>query len=210
VKHIVLTTITLLTTVLLSACATVTPQQTGQEIIPVNSIAILPTEILIENNRILETVRQRREAGAAILNTLLTDRFSDMPSMKLVRQGQLESLQPGAARNKTLLAREIGRQLQVDAVFTATVNRYRPRDGTSYSVNRPASVSFDYRLIDVDTGQTLCSGVFDETQQSLSENMFSFSQATKRGFRWITAEELLTEGLQDKLDNCIYLQSSQK
>lgn len=202
-KQCISTTIILLITVLFYGCASVTPQQSGTEIIPIYSIAILPTDTL--NNDTPETEQKSREAGAVIMNTLLTNRFMDIPTMKLVSQGQLESLQPTTARNKSLLIREIGQQLRVDAVFTATLNRYRPRDGASYSVNRPASVSFDYRLTDVKTGQTLCSGVFDETQQSLSENMFSFSQATKRGFRWITAEELLTEGVKKKLDSCIYL-----
>ena len=55
------------------------------------------------------------------------------------------------------------------------------------------------------SGQVLCRGRFDETQESVMENLFNFSSARKRGFTWVTAEEMLREGLQNKLSECPYL-----
>jgi hypothetical protein len=37
------------------------------------------------------------------------------------------------------------------------------------------------------------------------ENLFNFSSARKRGFTWVTAEEMLREALQSKLSECPYL-----
>jgi hypothetical protein len=69
-------------------------------------------------------------------------------------------------------------------------------------VAHPASIAFDYKLLEAGSGRTLCSGVFDETQQALSENIFDFARFTKRGLKWITGEALAREGLEQRLSNC--------
>lgn len=190
---------------MLYGCAAMTPEETVEELLPVKTIAVLPTEVLLEGEHQNSVTIQQREAGAAIIETLLADYFKGWEGIRIVSRHQQEGL--ALDHSDTYLAGAIkaGRQLNCDAVLLTTVNRYLPRNGTNYSVNRPASVSFDYRLVAVNNGQTLCSGVFDETQKSLSENIFAFSRATSRGFRWITAEELATEGLHKKLSNCSYL-----
>jgi len=107
--------------------------------------------------------------------------------------------------NPLATARYIGQQMGVDAVMLTLVSRYTERDGGDYSVNQPASVSFKYQLIHVPTGKELCMGVFDETQQTLLSNLFSFSKASSRGFKWVKAEQLTREGLNEKLNDCQYL-----
>jgi hypothetical protein len=100
----------------------------------------------------------------------------------------------------------ICRTFRADAVLILTLNRFRERDGGEYSVNSPASVAFDYKLISGESGQTLCSGVFSETQQPLLDDLLVFFQRAKRGFKWITAEALAREGMEQKFALCPYLE----
>ena len=93
---------------------------------------------------------------------------------------------------------KVGHELQAEAVLAGKVYRFIDREGTGYSVNSAASVAFEMVLIRVSNGQIVWSGNFDETQQSLFENLFQIKTFVRRGARWITAEELAVEGL-DKL-----------
>ncbi|MBN1930637.1 MAG: hypothetical protein JW786_03395 [Desulfobacterales bacterium] len=85
---------------------------------------------------------------------------------------------------------ETGRILKTDAVLLGRVFRFKERVGTDYSVESPASVSFDMILINVADGRILWTGYFDETQRTLSENLFRFGTFLKRKGRWITAEQM--------------------
>jgi hypothetical protein len=94
---------------------------------------------------------------------------------------------------------ETGRRIEVDAVMAGHIYRFRERIGRRYSVESPASVAFDIHLVDVATGRILWVGVFDETQCSLTENLFKIGTFLKRKGRWITAEEMAIQGLEDVL-----------
>ena len=56
-----------------------------------------------------------------------------------------------------------------------------------------------------ETGQTICSGTFSETQQPLLADMFQFFKKAKRGVKWLSAEELARDGFQQKIADCPYL-----
>lgn len=90
---------------------------------------------------------------------------------------------------------ETGRRLKADAVVSGTIYRFRQRIGTRFSVDTPASVAFGIHLIRVADGRLLWIGHFDETQQSLSENLFKLSIFIRGGWAWLTAEELARIGL---------------
>lgn len=93
------------------------------------------------------------------------------------------------------LVLEMGRKLNADAVVSGTIYRFRQRIGTRFSVDTPASVAFDIHLVRVADGRLIWVGYFDETQQSLSENLFKLSTFIKGGWAWVTAEELARIGL---------------
>jgi hypothetical protein len=95
---------------------------------------------------------------------------------------------------------ETGRNLGADAVIIGHLYRFRERIGTQYSVEIPASVAFDIHLIDVKDGRLLWSGNFDETQQSLFEDLYQLGTFLRRRGRWITAKELAVSGLEGILD----------
>ncbi len=77
-----------------------------------------------------------------------------------------------------------GRRHGADGVLVGFVYRYKERVGKAYGVESPASVAFDIHLIRVADGRTIWSAHFDETQQSLGDNLFklgSFSLAGAGG-----------------------------
>ncbi|UCD31415.1 MAG: hypothetical protein JSW04_12580 [Desulfobacterales bacterium] len=92
-----------------------------------------------------------------------------------------------------------GRRLDADAVIYGYIYRYTERVGTEYSVQSPASVAFDIHLIHVNDGRLLWNGHFDETQQSLSENLLKLGSFIKRKGRWISAREMAIAGIEDVL-----------
>lgn len=83
-----------------------------------------------------------------------------------------------------------GKKLGADAVLVGFIFRFRQRVGTGYAVDKPASVAFDLSVVRVSDGSVLWKNSFDETQQSLSEDLLRIEQYMKHGLRWFTAEEL--------------------
>lgn len=170
----------------------------------IESLVVLPVEIQkSENGYDTATIRQL-ETGAATLNAMLQEMLADKKGLQFLTENRKESMLADFHGNPQATARYLGQQLGVDAVLVTLLSRYSERDGGEYSVNDPASVSFKTQLIHVATGTTLCLGVFDETQQTLLSNLFSFAKASKRGFKWITVEQLSREGLHEKLNDCRY------
>jgi hypothetical protein len=93
----------------------------------------------------------------------------------------------------------LGQKEAVDAVLLGFVYRFRERVGKGFSAVSPASVAFDLYLIRVRDGRTVWSANFDETQQSLDQNLFQLGTFLSRGGRWITAEDMATAGLKSIL-----------
>ncbi len=176
--------------------------------ITVNSILVLPAEISFDHEAQSQpTDANRLATGQEILDMLFAEYFSGRNDIRMMSRSEYEGLFLDVSTSQASLARETGRVMGSDGVMMSTVRRYVPRDS---SKSRPASVSFDYRLLAVNTGQVLCSGVFDETQQALFDNMFSLKRAFSRKFQWISSEELAREGVIDKLDGCRYLRRGEK
>jgi TolB-like protein len=71
--------------------------------------------------------------------------------------------------------------------------------GDEWGAKSPASVAFVLDLIDVRRGDVIWSARFDETQKSLSENIFAIGDIGQRGVRWLTAEQLTQEGVRKAL-----------
>ncbi|MBW2609789.1 MAG: hypothetical protein JRC68_05540 [Deltaproteobacteria bacterium] len=95
---------------------------------------------------------------------------------------------------------KIGQAFSADAVMIGYIYRWQEREGTDYSVNRPASTAFDLYLIRPDDRAILWKGRFDKTQKSLSENLLDIKTFLKGRGRWMTVKELADSGLADLLD----------
>jgi len=102
-----------------------------------------------------------------------------------------------ALNRKNLTA--FGQTEAADAVLLGFVYRFRERVGKGFSAEYPASVAFDLNLIRVMDGRTLWSGSFDETQQTLGQNLFQLGTFLSRGGRWVTARDMAAAGLRDML-----------
>lgn len=136
------------------------------------------------------------------LSNLLYEKMSrERPANWLPPREAASAFSQLAASNPTLTDREIyvriGKALSAEGVLGGHVYRWRERQGTDYSVNRPASVAFDLYLMSAGDGVILWKARFDKTQISLSENLFDFKTFVKAKGRWMTADELAEIGVMD-------------
>jgi hypothetical protein len=94
---------------------------------------------------------------------------------------------------------QIGKELEVDYLFTGFLFRFEERIGSSLGVDRPASVGFDLHLYRLKDGVEVWRGKFNETQRPLSENLFKIGSFIRRKAHWLTAEELSSVGMDEIL-----------
>jgi hypothetical protein len=130
---------------------------------------------------------------------LLTDQAKEY---ELIDPGLAEGVYQAHLAKKIdqdLLAemRAIGRDLKADGVLWGGVFRYQNRKGSSYGVQTPASVSLDLHLLRVKDGAVVWKPQYNQTQKSLSEDLFQLGEVSRRGLRWLTAEELAKSGLDE-------------
>jgi len=191
---------------LLSGCARTATQVQPEDLLPIKTIVVLPVEILSDgqSGRPAKEMQQL-EKGQVLLNTMLAEYFSDRKDIALLTPGQRDALEKEMVRCRTSAVVTLCRTKVADAVLLCTLQRFTEREGTEYSIVNPASVAFDYKLVHAETGQTICSGTFSETQQPLLADMFQFFKKAKRGVKWLSAEELARDGFQQKIADCPYL-----
>jgi curli biogenesis system outer membrane secretion channel CsgG len=119
-----------------------------------------------------------------------------LPNWQIVSENEVREVGqslPAAAETSRL--KRIGEMVYADAVMTGRVQRYRERVGDEWGAKSPASVAFVLDLVDVRRGDVIWSAQFDETQKSLSENIFAFGDISERGVRWLSADQLAQEGV---------------
>jgi hypothetical protein len=147
------------------------------------------------------TTGQVREGAAEILTDRLETLLKQKKDFELIPVSQaVGALSDILSGEKTELPErellvKVGRTLDADAIMAGKVYRFVERDGSNYSVKLPASVGFDVNLIRVLDSRIMWTGHYDETQQSLFENIYRWNTFLKRGGRWITAEEMAFDGL---------------
>ena len=93
--------------------------------------------------------------------------------------------------------KEVGDALGADGVIAGYVFRFRERKGVAYSVERPASVGFEIHLIRSSDAVIVWKGSYDRTQSTLMEDLLQISSFYREGGRWVTAEELTEEGVEE-------------
>ena len=135
-----------------------------------------------------------------LINLLMNDR-----NYRFIFPEQAGEFQPnvladenGVARMTDLVA-AVGDTKAADAILIGYLFRFKERVGTRYSVESPASVSFSLFLVRVADRRVVWRAMFDETQQSLSENLLKIGAFIKRKARWVTAREMAAEGLENLL-----------
>lgn len=141
----------------------------------------------------------------ANLDTLLSrelnkgDRQVAVQPMMVSRCQQLVQTQQGATKRIAALKYwvEVGKCAGADALLVPQVMAMRQKD---IAAEEPASVTMDLFLIGVEQETILKRAHFEETQQSLLENLFKVGKFVKRGGKWVTAEELAAEGMKEMVE----------
>jgi len=194
----------LLACLLLAGCAAKPVAPTAGPEEAVGDIVVLPVDISPDHSGRRTGEQQKElENGREVLDRLLANYFKERPELKIISQGE-EEVRTGDSfsRSRLAAARTVATAYGAGAALVTTLYRFEERRGSRLSVISPASVAFDFKLIKTEDGQVLCSGMFDETQQALSENILDFFKSSQRKFRWIEAEELAAEGVRNKLGEC--------
>ena len=168
----------------------------------IRRIAVVPPGVLSGEPRAktpqgtaLDARNSDRDTGE-ILARITYSALAALPSWQIVSDSEVRevasTLPPGVEAARM---RQLGQMVYADAVMIGRVHRYRERVGDEWGAKSPASVSFVLDLIDVRRGDVIWSASFDETQKSLSDNIFAIGDIGQRGIRWLTAEQLTQEGV---------------
>ena len=177
-----------------------------EETFAVTCVGVLPALSVADFDDTLSTAEDKQlQSGVRVLDGLLKQQFAGRSDIRLVSDGQISGMDMNLPAQPMARAMVIAERLSCNAVLETTLRRYKDRVGGEYTAKEPASVAFDFRLIAMPEGMVLCSGTFDEVQKSVMENLFNFKAATERGFTWVTAEQLMREGLRARFEGCSYL-----
>lgn len=170
----------------------------------IRRIAVLPPALTppeqnsrgpLAPNSSTDRATAEREAPE-ILARLLYATMASMPNWQIVSESEVREIaQSVRASSEAARLKQIGERVYADAVITGRILRFRERIGNELGVKSPASVAFVLDLVDIRRGDILWSARFDETQKSLSENIFAIGDISQRGVRWLTAEQLVHEGV---------------
>jgi len=187
-------------------CSKKSTSPVPEETFAVTCVGVLPALSVADFDDTLSTAEEKQlQSGVRVLDGLLKQQFAGRSDIRLVSDGQISGMDMNLPAQPMARAMVIAEKLSCNAVLETTLRRYKDRVGGEYTAREPASVAFDFRLIAMPEGTVLCSGTFDEVQKSVMENLFNFRAATERGFTWVTAEQLMREGLRARFERCSYL-----
>ena len=150
----------------------------------------------------VDPVKAELADGAGLLNGILAEHFMDNPRIMIISSEQHEALAGDLSGSRIQIIRGIADKLGSDATLIVTLHSLRQREGDKYSSDTPTSLAFKYHLIRSADGQAVCTGSFDETQEALTDNILKLKSAIKRGFKWISVEDLAREAFKSKFASC--------
>jgi len=164
----------------------------------IRRIAIFPFESLSgeERARLPFSPGTGDHSPAALISRQLYTTMSQSPNWQMISDREVREMMPLVpSGSPEARARRLGQLVYADAVISCGVLCLHKREGEAMGVKSPASVAFVLELWDVKRGDSIWSARFDETQKSLSEDLFALGQVTSRGVKWLKAEELALEGV---------------
>jgi hypothetical protein len=130
-------------------------------------------------------------------------RLASSGTWKLAPQGLVmhaaQQSQPGA--NLDDVAIQVGQATGADAVLYGSVERYLERVGAEYAADKPASVAFSLKLLDMKSKQVVWTARFSKTQQPLGTNFFALPTFLENKGQWVLASELASNGVEQALEN---------
>ncbi|WP_028581567.1 hypothetical protein [Desulfogranum japonicum] len=191
-----------------SGCAS----QQAQEPIPrdpelaITCIGVMPVQTAVDyDDRLSFAQAKQLKEGAAVLDGVLRQQLAGRNEFRYVTAEQVYGIENSIEGDFVKQLKAVGTLMGCNVMLQTQVSKYIDRVGTEYTAKEPASVTFEYKLVDINRDQVLCQGRFEETQQYVLDNLFKLKQASKRRFTFVTAPELLKEGLEEKFSHCGYL-----
>lgn len=136
---------------------------------------------------------------SGVITARLYELLEEETDYKLIAFDELETTgnaRPPSARAGLRELAAVGRRAGADVVMIGHMYRFRERVGKKFAAETPASVAFDVHMIRVADGRLLWTGYLDETQKSLSENLFNIGMFLEREGQWVTAREMAVKALQ--------------
>ncbi len=194
----------------LSSCSSFSDRGLGEEVkVPIEPLAcivVLPASTSVGKSDTIKFSDARDlERGATLATSIMSRILADNPKVRVLTSNQVSTLVPEVSGGISGTVAALGKKLNCEGVLTTTVGRFKQREGGEYAAESPASTNFKMVLRHASTGSVLWSADFKETQKSLFSNVLSFDKAQGRGFKWISVEELLEQGVTERLADCPYL-----
>jgi hypothetical protein len=185
----------------LTACSSFNEDPIEIEPLPeVSCVAVLPTTIPVGSREAFFEARKKSLlAGAAFFDSVIAEELGDRAEFTVLTENQLDAILGDPWGGRLQQIRDVGKATGCGAVLKTSLSRYRERIGSEMSVETSASVAFSMQLTGVELGDVLWSTSFDETQKALFDDIFSFDKAQKRGFKWLSVQDLSRDGLKSRL-----------
>lgn len=172
----------------------------------ISCVGVMPVQAAVDVSSAMSFAQAKQlKEGATIMDALLKKKFAGRREFRFVNPAQVYGLDVDGEGSRLGSLQKIAEQMSCNAMLEISISRFSDRVGGEYTAKDPASVAFQYRLYEVGEGKILCQGSFDEVQKSLMENLYNWKSARSRGFTWITSEQLLQEGIDEKFSQCGYL-----
>lgn len=196
----------------LSACAGPKASDTKQvaDLPEISCVAVLPVVVPVSaSGTMTEVNKQALVDGAAFLDSFLLEELDVKSEFRVLTSNQLDAILSNPWGGRVNQIGDIGRATGCGAVLETSISRYRQRVGNEMSAEISASVAFSMDLLGVKSGTVLWSTSFDETQKALFDDILSFSKAEKRGFKWLSVQELCGDAVKNRLAEFPYFQDEE-
>lgn len=196
----------------LNACSTHNSKETKQDVeLPeLTCIAVLPTSVPVSaSTAIIKKKALSLEQGASFLDSVLMEELDGRSEFKVLSENQLDAILQNPWGGRIRQIQDVGAATGCGGVLETSISRYRQRIGGEMSVDTPAAAAFSMELIGVERGVVIWSTSFDEEQKALLDDIFSFTKAESRGFKWLSVEDLIRDSVSHRLADFPYFQQSE-
>ena len=143
-----------------------------------------------------------QEGAEKVVEDIFVNKLGDFKEVRILPSERLQAVYKRVAAEhlrKPLLdvLKKIGEETGVDILVVGYIYRYTERVGYDYSVKQPASVAYEIYMINPADKSIIWRGIFDKTQKSLMEDLFQISSFFRGGGKWLTAEQLSKQGMDE-------------
>jgi len=169
-------------------------------------IAVMPAGTTVDKDETVSyDLARSLENGAAFTTGIMARELSGNIKARVVSEGQAATLAPEVTGGSFGMVSAIGKKVGCEGVLMTTVRRFKQREGTEYASDDPASADLHMALIHAASGAVLWTADLRETQESFLDNILSFDKLQKQGFKWVSVEQLVEQGIIERLATCPYL-----